>query len=73
MVGSDNLNFDCYVIKAASKAFNKIFLEHEQVNVSNIVSKQDGSGLQYYEAANEMTLSSLSGAETHSGLSAFGS
>lgn len=58
--------FEGYLLKAASKAYSKVF--GSSVNVSRIVS----DGLKYYEAANEMQIGQFGSSEVHS-VSAFSS
>ena len=68
-VGDENVTFENYLLKAASKAYHKVF-EHN-ANVSRVTA----DGLQYYQSANEKQLSGLSSAshEVHEGLNSFGS
>ena len=51
------MGFSNYILKAASKAFVKVFDEHEKANISKVVSGGDPSGLQFYQAANDLRLS----------------
>ena len=72
IVGDDSVSFESYLLKAASKAFSKVFPEQQKANVSRVVSSQDGEdGLQYYQAANDLRLSQLGSNDLHEGLSSF--
>jgi len=55
--------------KAASKAFSKTFPEIGDANIARVVP----GGIQFTQNANNQQLGSLSGQETHEGLSNFGS
>lgn len=68
MIGDENVTFENYVLKAASKAFTKVFDGHDEANVSRVTE----NGLKYFRAANEKQLSSLGNAEEHEGLHNFG-
>jgi len=61
------VNFESYLIKAAAKAFHKLFPEM-QSNVSRIVSN---GGVVLHSQAHEQSLSSLSHGELHEDLANF--
>mmetsp|Transcript_12729 Transcript_12729/g.21458 ORF Transcript_12729/g.21458 Transcript_12729/m.21458 type:complete len:168 (-) Transcript_12729:194-697(-) len=67
-----NVDFETYVIKAASKAYSRVF-GVAKVNVSRVIADQvsQANGLNYIPAANEKQLSQLMDLQLHDGLQAF--
>ena len=68
--GAENVTFESFVLKAASKSFAKVFKDFGATNVSRVVAGEE-QGIQFYENANELQLSDLGSSEVHEGLYPF--
>lgn len=51
--GAENVTFESFVLKAASKSFAKVFKDVGATNVSRVVTGKE-QGIQFYESANEL-------------------
>lgn len=52
-LGMDTIAYDNYVLKAASKAFSKVFPDEPKVNLQQVISNKDDKGMKFIQAANE--------------------
>lgn len=68
-IGDDQITLENFLQKAASKAFARTFPDAGNANIARVVT----GGVQFTQSANNLQLGSLSGQETHEGVSNFGS
>ena len=52
-LGADTIAYDNYVLKAASKAFGKVFPDQPKVNLQQVISNSEDKGMKFIQAANE--------------------
>ena len=69
--GVDTIAYDNYVLKAASKAFSKVFPDEPKVNLQQVISNKEDKGMKFIEAANEQSITALGASETFADLYAY--
>ena len=68
LLQDESITFESFLLKAASRAFTKVFPEVETPNIAQVVQDSEQLGVKFHQRANELQMSDFAAQELSEGV-----